>query len=89
MEAYDNGYTPNHEKIANEIINRFIIEKDSDIAEIVRSGIKGELVKLRDVFYVIPRTKVSMESNVGEVLHSGVIGMANRRAIGDKEAATL
>ena len=87
MEAYDNGYTPNHEKIANEIINRFIIEKDSDIAEIVRSGIKGELEKVRDVFYVMPRTKVSMESNVGEVLHSGVIGMANRRAIGDEEAA--
>ena len=87
MEAYDNGYTPNHEKIANEIINRFIIEKDSDIAEIVRSGIKGELAKVSDVFYVMPRTKVSMESNVGEVLHSGVIGMANRRAIGDEEAA--
>ena len=87
MEAYDNGYTPNHEKIANEIINRFIIEKDSDIAEIVRSGIKGELSKVSDVFYVMPRTKVSMESNVGEVLHSGVIGMANRRAIGDEEAA--
>ncbi len=87
MEAYDNGYTPNHEKIANEIINRFIVEKDSDIAEIVRSGIKGELAKVSDVFYVMPRTKVSMESNVGEVLHSGVIGMANRRAIGDEEAA--
>lgn len=83
------GYSVDIDKFADSFVSRVLPKEDSDIADIVKQAIRAGVVHLDDVFYVTPRKTITMEQSIEEIVPEGVIGMNNRRKIGDENAADI
>ena len=85
----EEGYSINIDQYADNFVSRVLPKEDRDIADIVKQAIRAGVVHLDDVFYVIPRKTITMEQSIEEIVPEGVIGMNNRRKIGDENAADI
>ena len=85
----DQGYNVDLDAYAEKYISKVLPDTDRDIADIVKQAIKSGLRQIDDVFFVIPRKTITMEQSIEEIVPEGVVGMRNRRNIGDDNAADV
>ena len=85
----DQGYNVDLDAYAERYVSKVLLDTDRDIADIVKQAIKSGLRQIDDVFFVIPRKTITMEQSIEEIVPEGVVGMRNRRNIGDDNAADV